>query len=500
MTGIASIEKISSFASSCYSAAARVAAPMWKFLSYDFSEIILPRKCVTISIEDSEFSISFVTKSFSKFKVRDIKTYQIDLPYPEPEHFASTISLAISELKADKSEVILSIPKSWVIIKTVEFPASVKENIANVLSYEMDRITPFTAEEAFYDFRVINETEGKIKVLLAAARSQLIQPYFDALAVKGIIISKLTLNISGIETLINYIDGKPANLYLEINDKKYEGASFCGFGCINFFAGEFNTSDDKEQINQITKNLKQAITGERENALPLKAYILFRNKSATFKEIFKTTLNIPFKILDEIDTGITFIKSIDTISYHAIGGALETLWGKSKGLNLLTKGHKTKEHKPLALTIILLIILVAIGILYIVAPLYIENKKIEEIDRQIQVRKDEVKKIEALKKDIDLLKKDIDTINSFKMDRHMTLNILKEFTSVVPKGAWLTRLRITEKAVEIEGYASSATDLLPKLEASGLLQKVEFASPTFRDARMNMDRFNIKMELEEPKK
>jgi hypothetical protein len=34
------------------------------------------------------------------------------------------------------------------------------------------------------------------------------------------------------------------------------------------------------------------------------------------------------------------------------------------------------------------------------------------------------------------------------------------------------------------------------LEASKFFQKVEFASPTFRDARLNTDRFQIKMELE----
>jgi len=50
--------------------------------------------------------------------------------------------------------------------------------------------------------------------------------------------------------------------------------------------------------------------------------------------------------------------------------------------------------------------------------------------------------------------------------------------------------------VVIEGYSASATGLLPKLETSRYFEKAEFASPTFRDARMNADRFNIKMEIE----
>jgi Tfp pilus assembly protein PilN len=116
------------------------------------------------------------------------------------------------------------------------------------------------------------------------------------------------------------------------------------------------------------------------------------------------------------------------------------------------------------------------------------------------MRKDEVRKVENLKKDIGALESEISSITDFKENRPMALSILKELTTILPKPAWLTRVRITETTVEIEGYASAATELLPKLETSKYLQKVEFASPTFRDARMNADRFSIKMEIEGVKK
>jgi Tfp pilus assembly protein PilN len=73
---------------------------------------------------------------------------------------------------------------------------------------------------------------------------------------------------------------------------------------------------------------------------------------------------------------------------------------------------------------------------------------------------------------------------------------MKELTTLLPNTVWLTRTRITEESVEIEGYASVATEILTKLEQSKLFQKVEFTSPTIRDTRMNSDRFVIKMELE----
>ena len=78
----------------------------------------------------------------------------------------------------------------------------------------------------------------------------------------------------------------------------------------------------------------------------------------------------------------------------------------------------------------------------------------------------------------------------------MALNVVKELTTLLPSTVWLTRARVTETTVEIEGYAGTATELLTRLEQSKLFKKAEFTSPTIRDARTNSDRFVIKMELE----
>jgi general secretion pathway protein L len=104
--------------------------------------------------------------------------------------------------------------------------------------------------------------------------------------------------------------------------------------------------------------------------------------------------------------------------------------------------------------------------------------------------------VEALKKEIEELNSEVLKINSFKENRTMSMDILREFTTVLPKTVWLTRAKITETTIDMEGYAGTATELLQKLEASKYFKKVEFASPTFRDTRLNMDRFIIKMEIE----
>ena len=206
----------------------------------------------------------------------------------------------------------------------------------------------------------------------------------------------------------------------------------------------------------------------------------------------------PVRFIREIDLGLTYPNKVkpDKLSYTALGGVLERLWPRASMMNLLDKGVHQASGTPMAVSIGILAILVALGLFWILSPLQTEAQKIETMDREIAARKAEVKKIEALNKDMDNVKKEIAAIGAFKTSRPMTLIMLKEMTRSLPKNAWLSRVRIAESVIEIEGYAASATELLPKLEASDYFKKVDFASPTFRDTRMNADRFTIKMEIE----
>jgi Tfp pilus assembly protein PilN len=209
---------------------------------------------------------------------------------------------------------------------------------------------------------------------------------------------------------------------------------------------------------------------------------------------------MPVRMINEMNLKLRLPRNKQEVSYTAVGGALESLWPKAKGFNLLSRGHHEKPKTPVALTVILMLVLAILGILYLLSPLKVGEKRLKEIDRQIALRKDDVRKVESLKKEIDSMKDEVSVITGFKGNKPMDLDILKELTSILPKTSWLTRVRITETAVEIEGYAASATELLPKLEASKYFQKAEFSSPTFRDPRMNSDRFIIKMEIEGVKK
>jgi Tfp pilus assembly protein PilN len=69
--------------------------------------------------------------------------------------------------------------------------------------------------------------------------------------------------------------------------------------------------------------------------------------------------------------------------------------------------------------------------------------------------------------------------------------MLRELTDLVPSDAWLTSLSFDTKGVELSGQAAAASTLIPLLENSSRLDRVEFSSPVTK-GRDNKEQFRIK--------
>lgn len=72
--------------------------------------------------------------------------------------------------KPDETGLLLS--ASQVLIKRLKMPLAVEENIRQVLGFEMDRYTPFKAEQVYFDFRITGRDAGQLDVQIAVAPRQ----------------------------------------------------------------------------------------------------------------------------------------------------------------------------------------------------------------------------------------------------------------------------------------------------------------------------------------
>jgi len=67
----------------------------------------------------------------------------------------------------EKVDYVLRLSADQAIKKILSLPSAAKENLWQVVSFELDRLTPFNAEQVYYSVKILDkEVQGKIKVLL----------------------------------------------------------------------------------------------------------------------------------------------------------------------------------------------------------------------------------------------------------------------------------------------------------------------------------------------
>ena len=81
----------------------------------------------------------------------------------------------------DARRTVLCVPRSEAAFNRVLLPAAAKENLAQVLEYEIENLIPLPREEIYYDYSARDQGEERLEVLLMCIPRQVVQGYLDAL-------------------------------------------------------------------------------------------------------------------------------------------------------------------------------------------------------------------------------------------------------------------------------------------------------------------------------
>lgn len=80
---------------------------------------------------------------------------------------------SLKRISASKGKrVILRLKKEDVLTHRITLPAAVKSNLRQVLGFEMDRITPFSVDQVYYDHRVVEQSPDQNQLVVEIALVQ----------------------------------------------------------------------------------------------------------------------------------------------------------------------------------------------------------------------------------------------------------------------------------------------------------------------------------------
>lgn len=110
------------------------------------------------------------------------------------------------ERELDEAQRELVLPEALVLRKTLTLPMAAESNLRQALAFEMDRHTPFRAEDVHFDYRIIerDRDRGQLRLELVVAPAAPMDAQVEVVAARG-------LAPGGVDVAL---DGMPAGLNL----------------------------------------------------------------------------------------------------------------------------------------------------------------------------------------------------------------------------------------------------------------------------------------------
>jgi general secretion pathway protein L len=95
----------------------------------------------------------------------------------------------------NRGRVRVRLARDDVLVRRVWLPAATEENLTQVIGFEMDRLTPFRAEDVYFDHRIVGRdpASGQVQVELAVARRESVDARVERLrslgaSVQGVLV------------------------------------------------------------------------------------------------------------------------------------------------------------------------------------------------------------------------------------------------------------------------------------------------------------------------
>jgi len=429
-----------------------------------------------IDIGEQELCLAFLKASSREIELAAAAVY----PIQENIH-SEEKSTAISELvnkflrenRLSPASVFLGIPRRNVILRYLELPITVKENLRETLGYELEKYVPFSSEDAYFDFQIVSEDKStdRLKLLLVVTKKEALSPLLAVAEHLGLGISGVGITATALADYF-YWRSKKENRAVRAFIHKHE--HHVELGLVK--EGMLRYSRELSGNGEFTEAILVALAKMRLDFLqdnePLHTVLCGIEKDDPLLDGLSEMEEMVFHA---VDLSGSQISSTDIIP--AFGLALKGVRKTSMNINLLPLALRKKPSKFKYYTLIGLVFLVLLGTLSWGGGVFFQRQwTLDRLGEEIDRLRSQLTKIEQIEAQKENLVERINYLNTVRRGGLPVLDVLRELSERVPEDAWVNRFNFSEKDVQITGQATSASELIPLLEASTMFGGVTFLS------------------------
>ena len=449
---------------------------------------------VGINIECHRVSMVYLKRSLKGISlagqaVRDLeKTEDAD----KAVEVAAVVNEFLHRHGIPSADIFLGIQRDQVILRYIELPLAVKENLRGTLVYEMERYIPLSVEDIYFDFQIVDEDRaaGKLKVLLAAARKAIIDPYLAPENRPGTGVSGIEINSTA---LVNCLSDQTVSsmasprAFLLSRDGRLE----LGLVTNNRLTYSRCVATDhmiessgrlvNDELDLLRKNMDSG---------PDSLEVILCGSNDALADLVRGREDFSPGSMDLSRAGL----SSDLLA-PAYGLALRGMQKTPMAINLLPLALRKKVSKTPYYAMFVLAGLLVLAVLgWGMSNVLHQRHKIATLESELEQLGVEVAAVNRVRDRVNKAEERIEALNTLRRRHVPALNLLRELSGEVPPDAWFNRFYIAGDKGDIEGYADSASALIPLLASSPLVEDVSFLSPITKDST-GQEKFRIGFNL-----
>lgn len=411
----------------------------------------------------------------------------------ESEQPVAALRAEFDARKLAPRAVALGLPRAVVTVKPIDFPL-LSGDMREMVRFELERHLPFSADDAAFDFTLLPAAAsgpvapGARRILVAGADRRVVEGALriaDEAKLKTISVTVAPHDLLGLVRLERkgravWVHRSPLGVDLLF----VAGAQLVMSRSLPSASDEEIASDIRQSLTVLRWRTCDAIwlSGESE-------YV-----GAAFAALGTSVTAPPYTA-----TARRLLGGLERDAESARGlGELAIAVAARRGarpLDLIPAGRRPRRLTraqwatlgTLAATIIL-------GVAALLYPGYRAGRYLTSVNRKIEALTPQVRAVERVQQDLERKRKLLTNIMTLEASATRPLPVLRELTEVIPSEAWLSSLSLDTKGVELTGQAAAASTLIPLLENSPRLEKVEFSSPVTRGR--DKEQFRIKASWE----
>ena len=417
---------------------------------------------------------------------------RVDAFVVDAESPAAALRAELDARRLPARAASLALARAAATVKQIELPP-VAGDTRQMVGFELERHLPFQAEDAPFDFVELpaeppaeRGTAAGQRVLITAADRRVVDAALRLAEEARLRPLSLTVAAHNLPVLARFRRGKRVAWVHRVGDATD----------LLFLYGEtlvLSRSLPGADETMIAEEIQRSFAGIRWRGCDAVWVSGDFDAPGAPTSSALTALNVPVHEPPWTPVARQRLKALAPEQRGALQLAVAVVSGRgARPLELLPAALRPRRlTRPQAMTVGIAAATVLLGIVALLAPGWREQRHLSRINTEIARLEPNVKEADRLLRELERKRKLLTTADTVESASIRPLPVLRDLTELLPNDAWLTTVSLDPKGIELTGAASAASTLIPLLENSPRLERVEFSSPVTR-GRDNKEQFRIR--------